>query len=61
MGNDICSPEGPDVEGWAVLREGDARFDAEENDGQPYYYHPECALIWRRNKMGWGPPLVQGL
>ena len=48
----------PDVEGWVILRDGDARFDPEENDNRPYYYHPKYNLIWRRNLMGFGPPLV---
>ena len=58
MGNDICSPEGPEVKGWTILRKGDYGFDPEMNDNQPYYYHPVADLYWRRNKMGWGPPLA---
>jgi len=57
MGNDICPPVGPDVNGWIILKNGDDRFDPKENDNQPYYFHPEFNLYWRRNKMGWGPPL----
>ena len=58
MGNDICYPVGPEVKGWIILKKDDDRFVPEENDNKPYYYHPECKLIWRRNKMGWGPPLA---
>ena len=57
MGNDICPAVGPEVKGWIILKNGDDGFNSEENDNQPYYYHPEFKLYWRRNIMGWGPPL----
>jgi len=53
MGNDVCPPEGPDVIGWILLKNGDKDFNSEENDNKPYYYHPKDNLIWRRNIMGW--------
>lgn len=58
MGNDICPPEGPKVKGWVILKDGDERFDSDMNDNKPYYYHTMYKDKWRRNIMGWGPPIL---
>jgi len=60
MGNsNNCDAVGPDVEGWVILKKGDKDFDSDINDGEPYYYDPVYDDIWRRNIMGWGPPLFK--
>ena len=59
MGNNICDSEGPEVNGWVILKKGDERFEPEFNDNKPFYYHPEHNLYWRRNIMGYGPPLTE--
>lgn len=55
--NKNCPAVGPEVKGWIILKNGDDGFNSEENYNQPYYYHPEFKFYWRRNVMGWGPPL----
>tara|TARA_Y100000816_G_C26096394_1_gene580339 strand:- start:2135 stop:2338 length:204 start_codon:yes stop_codon:yes gene_type:complete len=58
MGNNIELSVGSEVEGWVILKEGDEGFDKEINDNNPYYYNVKHSHIWRRNLMGWGPPLT---
>ena len=60
MGNsNNCDAVGPNVEGWVILKNGDKDFDPDMNDGEPYYYDAVYDDIWRRNIMGWGPPLFK--
>ena len=58
MGNNNFLPVGPEVEGWVILKNGDKDFDPDMNDGEPYYYDAVHGDIWRRNILGWGPPLT---